>query len=306
MEPEFHRDCIPSLIEALQSRQMKSGGWAYFSAAQEGVEATCLATLALMGDSPRNATRAVGFLREIQRADGAWPAFLGDPEGNWTTALALCALNLANDFTTARERAFRWLVAERGREAHWLWRWKFKTVDRKVRFDPDKYGWPWISGSASWVIPTAFSIIAMKQFTICKQPEAAAKRIHLGIKMLLDRACMDGGWNSGNSVVYGVPLRAHVEATAIALMGLQNEPRSEIIQKSLAWLKHSAMLIDSVSSLAWCILTLFVYQEPIQQLRNGLAKMVADGREIQNNATLAIAILALNCGERAHPFVVLG
>jgi CubicO group peptidase (beta-lactamase class C family) len=53
------------------------------------------------------------------------------------------------------------VYAERGREGHWFWRWKFKTSDRNVRFNPDKYGWPWISGSASWVIPTAFSVIAI-------------------------------------------------------------------------------------------------------------------------------------------------
>jgi hypothetical protein len=153
---------------------------------------------------------------DLQRGEGAWPAFVGDSEASWTTALMLCALNGTGEFTSAREKAFHWLVAERGREAHWLWRWKFKTTDRNVRFDPDKYGWPWISGSASRVIPTAFSIIALKQFTVCNRSEASEKRIHLGVEMLLDRACVDGGWNSGNSIVYRVPLRPHVEATAIA------------------------------------------------------------------------------------------
>ena len=81
--------------------------------------------------------------------------------------------------------------------------------------------------------------------------------------MLLDRACVDGGWNSGNSVVYGVPLRPHVEATAIALLALQDEQRTEVIQKSLSWLRQNAASVDSVSSLAWCILSLFVYQEPV-------------------------------------------
>ncbi len=32
------------------------------------------------------------------------------------------------------------------------------------------------------------------------------------------RACPGGGWNAGNSVAYGVPLAAHVEA---ALLGMQ-------------------------------------------------------------------------------------
>jgi hypothetical protein len=210
-----------------------------------------------------------------------------------------------NEISDASDRALRWLLEERGKEGHWFWRWKFKTADRNVQFDPDKYGWPWTSGSASWVIPTAFSIIAIKQFTVCNRSEASENRIHLGVEMLLDRACVDGGWNSGNSVAYGVPLRPHVEATAIALLALQDEPRSELTQRSLVWLKKEADSVDSVSSLAWCILSLFVYQESVEALKNRLATIIGDGRDIRNNATLATGILALKCGEMIHPFVVL-
>ena len=284
---------------------MKSGGWAYFDSVQESLEATCLAELALAPERQANSSAAILFLLKSQLSDGGWPAFLGDSEGSWTTALALCTLNSTGDFTAARDKAFRWLYAERGREGHWFWRWKFKTSDRNVRFDPDKYGWPWVTGSASWVIPTAFSIIAIEQFTVCNRSEESEKRIHLGVEMLLDRACVDGGWNSGNSLVYGVPLRPHVEATAIALLALQDEQRTEMVQKSLSWLRQNAASVDSVSSLAWCILTLFVYQQPIGGLRNRLATIIGNGRDIRNNATLATAILALKCGEMIHPFEVL-
>ena len=123
--------------------------------------------------------------------------------------------------------------------------------------------------------------------------------------MLLDRACVDGGWNSGNSVVYGVPLRPHVEATAVALLALQGEQRTEMVQKSLSWLRQNAASVYSVSSLAWCILSLFVYQEPIGGLKTRLATVIGDGCDIRNNATLATAILALKCGEMIHPFEVL-
>jgi hypothetical protein len=193
----------------------------------------------------------------------------------------------------------------RGKEGHWFWRWKFKTADRHVRFDPDKYGWPWVSGAASWVIPTAFSVVAIKQFTVCNRSEVSEKRIHLGVDMLLDRACVDGGWNSGNSVVYGVPLRPHVEATAIALLALQDERRSELIERSMAWLKKEVARVDSVSSLAWSVLSLFVYQESVEALKNRLATIMRDGHDIRNSATLATAILALKCGEMIHPFEVL-
>jgi hypothetical protein len=305
MAPGLWSDRISSLTEKLKSRQMKSGGWAYFDSVQESLEATCLAELALAPEMQVSSSAAILFLLKSQLSDGGWPAFLGDSEGSWTTALALCTLNSTGDFTAAREKAFRWLYAERGREGHWFWRWKFKTSDRNVRFDPDKYGWPWVTGSASWVIPTAFSIIAIEQFTVCNRSEESEKRIHLGVEMLLDRACVDGGWNSGNSLVYGVPLRPHVEATAIALLALQDEQRTEMVQKSLSWLRQNAASVDSVSSLAWCILTLFVYQESVEPLKNRLATIMGDGREVRNNATLATALLALKCGEMIHPFVVL-
>jgi len=123
--------------------------------------------------------------------------------------------------------------------------------------------------------------------------------------MLLDRACVGGGWNAGNSLVYGVLLRPHVEATAIALLALQDEPRGEVIERSLQWLRQEATTIESVSSLAWSILSLFVYQQPIQELKNKLAAIVDDGVEIRNNATLATALLALRCGEMIHPFMVV-
>ena len=294
-----------SLARLLLTRQLRSGGWSYFGSQQWSVEASSLAVMALSTESPDAARSGLDQMLDLQRQDGAWPAFAGDSEASWTTSLVLCALNGTGEFASAREKAFHWLIAERGREAHWVWRWKFKTADRNVRFDPDKYGWPWISGSASWVIPTAFSVIAIKQFTACNRSEASEKRIHLGVEMLLDRACVDGGWNSGNSLVYGVPLRPHVEATAIALLALQDEQRIEMVQKSLSWLRQNVASVDSVSSLAWCILTLFVYQESVEPLKNRLATIMGDGREVRNNATLATALLALKCGEMIHPFVVL-
>jgi hypothetical protein len=82
------------------------------------------------------------------------------------------------------------------------------------------------------VIPTAFSVVAIKQFTFCNRSEASEKRIRLGVEMLLDRGCVDGGWNSGNSAVYGVVLRPHVEATAIALLAFQDEPNGEIVRQA--------------------------------------------------------------------------
>ena len=46
-------------------------------------------------------------------------------------------------------------------------------------------------------------------------------RIELGHAMLLDRMCPGGGWNAGKSVVRGVALAPHIDATSIALAGFR-------------------------------------------------------------------------------------
>jgi hypothetical protein len=80
-----------------------------------------------------------------------------------------------------------------GREADWFWRWKFLTADRHVRFDPDKFGWPWVPDTCSWVVPTAFAILALSQVPCsCAGLEDIPLRVDLGIEMLMDRACPRG------------------------------------------------------------------------------------------------------------------
>jgi hypothetical protein len=292
-------------LQELRRRESPGAGWSFFGSRQVSLEATCLANFSVLAERPSAAPQVVRPLLRAQLSDGSWPSFIGDDGSSWTTTLAICLLNSANDSSGARERGLSWLMKTNGREANWFWRWKFKLADRAVRFDPDRYGWPWLSGSASWVIPTAFSVIAIKQFTACSRSEISERRIRLGVDMLLDRVCLGGGWNSGNSVVYGVPLSAHVESTAIALLALQDEERTSVIRASLGWLKQRSSTIESAESLAWCILSLFVYQEPVEHLKAKLAALVGDGHEIRNNATLATAILALKCGEMIHPFEVL-
>lgn len=49
---------------------------------------------------------------------------------------------------------------------------------------------------------------------------------------------MGGGWNAGNSLAYGAPLRLQVETTAVALLALQDEDRSSVMHSGLKWLKE--------------------------------------------------------------------
>ena len=42
------------------------------------------------------------------------------------------------------DRGLKWLLDSKGKESNWLWRGNFRTTDTHVRFDPDKFAWPWL------------------------------------------------------------------------------------------------------------------------------------------------------------------
>ena len=130
------------------------------------------------------------------------------------------------------------LVHCRPRKASWLVRLKFWLADRQVRFDPRKYGWPWVPNTVSWVLPTSMALITLERAKrrgwICGRE--VENRLRLGAEMLLDRACPEAGWSAGNAVVYGVPLRPHIDATALALAALRLHYRLPIVRNSLTWI----------------------------------------------------------------------
>ena len=198
---------ISHLIAELALRQLPCGGWAALrTSSQPAIEPTCYCALVLGSAVPGcYAERAFEFLLQSQNQNGSWPAFAGDDqEGAWVTALALMTLRDLPAAIPARLRGFDWLMHIAGRESNWFWKWKFRTTDRQVRFNPDKFGWPWFPDTVSWVVPTAFAMLALKQLPCsCEGFQQAPFRVERGIEMLLDRACPGGGWNAGNGVVYG-------------------------------------------------------------------------------------------------------
>jgi hypothetical protein len=136
------------------------------------------------------------------------------------------------------------------------------------------------------------------------------KRMRLGAEMLLDRACPEGGWNAGNAVVYGVPLRPHIDATALALAALRFHYHLPIVRNSLTWMLNR---IDcpSAYSLAWVILAATAYKDvrsgvspALDIARDRLATLVEDPRAVEDTSTVALAALALAPENTNNPFEV--
>ncbi len=256
--------------------------------APHGVEDLALSLLAL-----RDTGADPAALLRAQDRSGAWCAIPGTgAPGVFHTALALLALRRFQHqpVQDAVERAFRWLSGVAGLESHWLWQWKFRLFDRQVRFDPSKSGWPWFSGTVSWVAPTAIAVLAFQAW------RRESPRIPSALEMLLDRACPQGGWNAGNSVVFGVELDPHPDFTAMALLALRNAAHSNqtLVHRSLKYLVGRLDGVFSPYSLAWAVLALSGYGHAgTEGLRSQLEAATVSRVRVLPVRALALAALAM-------------
>lgn len=237
----------------------------------------------------------VAPLIHSQLKSGAWTAFpsAGVPNA-FHTALALLALrshHRSSDVARSVERAFAWLDSLEGAESHWLWKWKFRYFDRQVRFDVKKSGWPWVDGTVSWVAPTAMTLLAHTAW------RRESPRVPIGVDMLRDRACTAGGWNAGNSVVFGVHLDPHPDFTAMALLALRAfvSDADPIVEKGLAYLGSRIRSLTSPYSLAWTVLALTAYDsDDAAACRQCLSECLqSEAIERMPVRTLALCALAL-------------
>ena len=287
---------LSELSGELIRRRLPCGGWsALVSSAQPAVEPTCYSLLALGAEATDVRERAQVFLLRMQNPNGSWPVFVGDDhEGSWLTSLVAITLRDRVSALPARLKGLHWLLRSTGKEADWFWKWKFRTTDRHVRFDPDKFGWPWFPDTVSWVVPTAFAILALNQFHCsCGGFKLARSRLDRGAEMLIDRACPGGGWNAGNGVVYGAAVRPHPDDTAIALLALCNRPQDVAVQTALNYLERTAPTLTTPWSLAWAILALAAHRRRITSLRSALLGLT-DLLCVEDTSTLALVCLALD------------
>src|SRR5665213_3516834 len=236
-ELEFRdRICLPTLLSA----QNPDGGWGYQQGKESATEPTAWALFALAGsakssDAQSNISSATFrgrvWLRAAQLPDRSWPAFVEFPEGRWLTSLACVALLQSGESEDRVAAGAKWLCGEWPGDSQ-PWRVMIQKVFAKKDVLRQNYalrGWSWTPGTSSWVEPTACALILLHELSVSKIniPEAEKRRA-LAEAMLYDRMCPGGGWNSGNSEVYGVAGEPLIGPTVWALLSLQGyRDRSE-------------------------------------------------------------------------------
>jgi hypothetical protein len=200
---------------------------------------------------------------ERQAASGAWPVGEGLPAGIMPTAVTILALAEEIPLRPVVEKAVAWLVGVEGRRpgAIMVALQRLLTRQREdVRMWKDR-GWPWVEGTANWVEPTSFAILALR----AGAPGSAATggRVAAGEALLEARACVGGGWNYGNARILGADLRPHADTTAIALLALAGSARSHAARPGLAALLRLMEEARSGLALSLGILALRAWGEPV-------------------------------------------
>ena len=286
-------------VDFLITNQNPDGGWGYHAASPSAVEATAGALTALisLGEAspPGEAcARARDWLLRAQCPDGSWPAFPGQPQGCWTTSVASQALCLQGGAQTAVERGLHWLLNAWPAEGT-VWRRWLQTLfpSRAARQNNALRGWNWTPGTASWVEPTAHALLFLRSLPPDMLPPLAAKRRKLAERMLFDRMCPGGGWNSGNPLVYGVAGVPRIGPTVWALMALRDESDLGEIQMSLRWLVDAYSGIQGAASLALAHRCLRVYGRSVPRLAPALGELYFRNRFFENVLTTAWVVLAL-------------
>jgi hypothetical protein len=287
--------CVPFLLRA----RNPDGGWGYSPGLPSGTEATSWAALALSALDRSELSGAIesggSFLRESQRADGSWAAFPGQAEGCWVTSVACLALGEVAAAATPVERGRRWLCDAWPGEGGIWWRLRHRLAGDggAVRQNHSLRGWSWTRGTSSWVEPTAFALLALRNACTPKLSARAASRRRMGAAMLLDRMCPGGGWNCGNPLVYGTPGQPLVGPSAWALAALAGQPACEETRQSLDWLARVYSSISSPASLALATVCLRVWGRAVLPVEPHLRRLATANEFLDSVPSVAWAILSL-------------
>ncbi|MBI5684799.1 MAG: terpene cyclase/mutase family protein [Verrucomicrobia bacterium] len=258
------------------------GGWPYRPGTQPSPEPTCLGLMALASVREAAAAReaAIHWLESRMNSDGAL-TLIGDNQPHWSTSLfviALMRLGVRNDL---QEKAVKWLLA-----------WKGERVEPKkeITLDGALQGWPWATGTFSWVEPTSYALFALKLAGHGRHP-----RVVEAERLLLDRVCQDGGWNYGNRVVYGAAFQGYLPNTALAALALQDSPAARpTVERGLAFLERGIQTHQSTLALSLAILCFLVFSKPTAALVTALkSRQHSDGSWRQQVHLTALAELAL-------------
>ena len=235
-----------TFLQHLIARAVAGGGFTDRPGGHYRPDATAWAVLTLSRKGTRGdlLDPARSRLTQDQGEDGRISISFDHPEAFWPTPMAVLAWQGSPAHREAQERAVQFLLLTTGR--HWQ-----KDSASPLGHNPALKGWPWIGDTHSWIEPTVLSILALDA---CGYGDHA--RVREAVQLLMDRQLPHGGWNYGNTTVFGQELHPAPESTGAALHALAGRVPRKLVQGSLDYLNRQIGKLRTPIALGWSLLGL--------------------------------------------------
>ena len=266
-------------MKQLREVRNSDGGWAYRRGNRSRIEPTCWALLALGAQDTD--------LRVLE----TWPrrsSWLIDgpevPENYAFNALAALTLLQHRGMTTEVSALVRNVIGAKG---------KVLPNSPNLRQNNGIQAWSWVSDTASWVEPTAWSMLLLKKVRRHQRLEGMEERIAAGEALLFDRVCRQGGWNYGNTNVLGTDLWPYVPTTALGLLAMQDRRDHPVVQRSLKQMQVDIATERSPLALALALIVAHVFEMPSDDLQRQIGSLAeAPGSREPSVLSAAIVLTA--------------
>ena len=234
---------IESNLQIILNRSLAEGGFNLFDKNSLGVEATTWAILALKscGGFSDIVLSSCHQLSAMQLANGSLTEIDSNSGAHWPTYLAILAWSTVEGFEKELNKAIQFLLTISGKIS-------FKKDSALFAHDPSLKGWSWTDNTSPWIEPTTMAILALKA-----NGYGDHERVSEGIRMILNRQLVDGGWNYGNTLVFGKKLMPIPEYTGKALCALSGNTEINSVKRSINYLFRVIKTIRTPHTLSWSI-----------------------------------------------------
>ena len=234
---------ITKCVKDIEARNLSAGG---FTEQMEGPyrpDSTAWAILALEKAGVGKSIIAAGrSALAAGRSQGDRVCLPGAPDVIWPTSLAALACHGDTQYLEALNHATGFLLEISGNY------WNRSNPEDPVEHDTSLRGWPWVLGMHSFIEPTAMALLALEKTRHEDHP-----RFLEGIRMIIDRRLSQGGWNYGNTRVYGTELFPFVDTTGMALTALAGHASKESVKNGIDYLLAEVENCRTPLSLGWAL-----------------------------------------------------
>ena len=249
---------VQKATESITARFIPNLGFSQREQGHFNPDATAWASLAL-SDNENYADMINDAKNRIvseQFSDGRILSQKGAENSFWTTYTVILCWKKNGGLENEISKAVHFILSTSGE--HWE-----KRENSIIAHNPNLKGWPWSAGTHSWIEPTAMAILALKSCGYARHP-----RVSEAVRMILDRQLPGGGWNYGNTAVFGKTLRPEPETTGHALAAVAGLVERTEVALSIDYLNRRIKNIRTPFALSWTIFGLTSWFERPKNYKN--------------------------------------